>query len=104
MNIILILGDQLSPNISSLQNIDKDKDIILMCELYNEAEYVKHHKKKIAFLFSAMRHFAEELRTHGYKVTYLKLGDDYTNSFETALQHYVKYYNADKVIVVIITC
>ncbi len=54
----LILGDQLSTSISSLNDCDKAKDIILMCEVWQEATYVKHHKKKIAFLLSAMRHFA----------------------------------------------
>lgn len=46
-----------------------------MCEVWEEATYVKHHKKKIAFLFSAMRHFAEELRGKGFHVHYTKLDD-----------------------------
>ncbi len=64
----LILGDQLSMDISSLQECDKDTDIILMCEVWDETTYVKHHKKKIAFLFSAMRHFAQDLTEKGYRV------------------------------------
>ena len=64
-SIRLILGDQLSESISSLKGYDPDTDIILMCEVYNEATYVKHHKKKIAFLFSAMRHFAQALKYNG---------------------------------------
>ncbi len=63
--LCLILADQLSPE--SLEGIDKN-DTILMAEVKAEAKYVKHHKKKIAFLFSAMRHFAEELRQKGYQV------------------------------------
>ncbi len=55
----IILGDQLDTNISSLDGLNVEKDIILMCEVWDEATYVKHHKKKIAFLFSAMRHFAK---------------------------------------------
>ena len=47
----LILGDQLSHSITSLEGYDSAKDIILMCEVWDEASYVKHHKKKIAFLF-----------------------------------------------------
>jgi len=58
----VVLGDQLSNEISSLNNIDAENDIVLICEVFAEATYVKHHKKKIAFLFSAMRHFSEELR------------------------------------------
>ena len=75
-NLILILGDQLTPDISSLKNADKDRDVILMCEVGDEACYVPHHKKKIAFLFSAMRHFAEELKDAGWTVRYVKLTDD----------------------------
>jgi deoxyribodipyrimidine photolyase-related protein len=44
--IILVLGDQLSPYISSLQTANKNKDIILMAEVADEANYVPHHKKK----------------------------------------------------------
>ena len=78
-NLILILGDQLSHNLSSLKTSDKSQDRILMCEVWDEATYVKHHKKKIALLFSAMRHFAEELGEDGWKVDYVKL-DDAENS------------------------
>jgi len=58
----LILGDQLNDAISSLSDVDRQNDIIWMCEVWDEATYVKHHKKKIAFIFSAMRHFANELK------------------------------------------
>jgi deoxyribodipyrimidine photolyase-related protein len=71
----VILGDQLSRGISSLRDCDKAHDIVLMCEVAQEATYVRHHKKKIAFLFSAMRHFATALIADGYNVTYTKLDD-----------------------------
>jgi deoxyribodipyrimidine photolyase-related protein len=74
-NLILILGDQLTPTLSSLAAGDPAQDRVLMAELHDEASYVRHHKKKIAFLFSAMRHFAEELRTLGWTVDYVKLDD-----------------------------
>ena len=61
-SLILILGDQLNKNISSLKHANKDEDIVLMCEVVSEATYVKHHKKKIAFILSAMRHFSVELK------------------------------------------
>ena len=77
--LILIIGDQLSLKISSLRGQDKASCRILMCEVAAEASYVKHHKKKIAFLFSAMRHFADELRAQGWTVDYVKL-DDPANS------------------------
>jgi len=69
-----ILGDQLSPAISSLSDLDRSRDVVVFAELWDEATYVKHHKKKIAFLFSAMRHFADELRADGVTVDYQTLG------------------------------
>ncbi|MEO0811036.1 MAG: cryptochrome/photolyase family protein, partial [Pseudomonadota bacterium] len=74
-NLILILGDQLSSAISSLSRADPNRDTILMAEVAEEATYVRHHKKKIAFLFSAMRHFAVELEQDGWSVDYVKLSD-----------------------------
>ena len=74
-NLILILGDQLSTNISSLQMANRNTDRVLIAEVQTEATYIKHHKKKIAFLFSAMRHFAEELKKSGWSVDYIKIDD-----------------------------
>ena len=93
----LILGDQLSHSIATLRDADKEHDIILMAELWNEATYVKHHKKKIAFLFSAMRHFAVELEECGYRVEYTKLGD--ATSFSEIIEQAIATYKADKIIV-----
>lgn len=74
-DLVLVLGDQLTPSLSSLAAADPSRDRVLMAELHDEATYVRHHKKKIAFVFSAMRHFAEELRAAGWAVDYVKLGD-----------------------------
>ncbi len=62
-----------------------------MCEVWDEATYVKHHKKKIAFLFSAMRHFAEELKESGYQVQYTKLDDkDNAGSFKGEVERAIQ--------------
>ena len=66
--------DQLSESISCLQGIKTD-DVILMIECRTEFSRVKHHKKKIAFWISAMRHFAERMRTLGHQVVYYALDD-----------------------------
>lgn len=69
----LILADQLSESLASLQELDKAYDTIMFCEVMEEASYVPHHPKKIAFLFSAMRHFASDLEAKGIRVRYVKL-------------------------------
>lgn len=72
----LVLGDQLSVAISSLRDCTKSTDKILLAEVKEEATYVKHHKKKIVLLFSAMRHFAQYLRSEGYDVLYRHYDDE----------------------------
>jgi deoxyribodipyrimidine photolyase-related protein len=73
--LILILGDQLTPQISALRGADPADCVVLIAEVAAEAGYVPHHKKKIAFLFSAMRHFADELRGLGWTVDYVSFDD-----------------------------
>ncbi len=71
-----------------------------MCENYNEASYVKHHKKKLVFIFSAMRHFAQELVEDGFDVEYFKL--DSTNkkgSFSFYLEKTAKKHKINEAIV-----
>ena len=98
-NLRLILGDQLSPEISSLKGITAD-DVVLMAELKTEASYANHHKKKIAFIFSAMRHFAEDLKAQGHHVDYIRYDDpqntgDFTGEVERALTR----HSVDRIIV-----
>lgn len=73
--LILILGDQLSPDVAALREADRDRDVVLMAEVGAEATYVPHHPKKIAFLFAAMRKFAAALAADGWQVRYTKLDD-----------------------------
>ena len=77
VKLVLILGDQLSPDIA-LREAEKS-DVIVMAEVADEAAYVPHHPKKIAFLFSAMRKFANALEADGWTVAYTKL-DDHENT------------------------
>ena len=96
----LILGDQISQSISSLKGYKSDSDIILMCEVWNEATYAKHHKKKIAFLFSAMRHFAEGLKNQGFNVEYTALdAPDNSGSFSGEVKRMLSKYNFDRIVV-----
>ncbi len=95
----LILGDQLSSSLPSLKNVQED-DVILMCEVKEEATYVHHHPKKIAFLFSAMRHFAEELKAKGYRVRYITLDDPHnTGSLEKEIRRITSEISFKQVIV-----
>ncbi len=92
--LVPILGDQLSRSLSSLEDLDPEAAVILMMEVWDEATYVKHHKQKIVLIFSAMRHFAEELRAEGFTVDYVKLDDpDNTGSFTGEVARAVERYD-----------
>ncbi len=93
-----IFGDQLSFNLPNFANFSPKKDIILMCEVMEEASYAWHHPKKIAFIFSAMRHFAKDLQNRGFIVDYIKLDDPKNlGSFDEELKRAIKIHNPQKI-------
>ncbi|MCX7567814.1 cryptochrome/photolyase family protein [Sulfitobacter sp. F26169L] len=73
--LILVLGDQLSEKLSALREGDRTTDTVVMAEVKDEATYVRHHPKKIALIFSAMRKFASVLEDDGWLVAYTQLDD-----------------------------
>ncbi len=97
-NLIFILGDQLSPSLTSLKDADPAQDCILMCEVMDEASYVRHHKRKLAFIFSSMRHFAQELRHAGFVVHYVQLDEEgNTGSLTGELERSLKRVSPERV-------
>ena len=74
--LVLVLGDQLSHASPALQDLDPQRDAVLMIEARGEASHVWSHKARIALFLSAMRHFAAELRERGVPLHYLALDAD----------------------------
>ena len=98
--LIPILGDQLSFDLSSLERADPADAVLLMMEVDDETTYVKNHKRKIAYILSAMRHHAEALRAAGWSVDYVKL-DDRANSggFSGEVARAIKRHGPDAIVV-----
>ena len=96
--LVLVLGDQLSLSLNALTQSDKSQDRVLMVEVDEETRYVRHHKKKIAFLLSAMRHFAQQLTDEGWTVDYVKLDDlENTGSFSGEIARAVTRFRPHRV-------
>ena len=96
----LVLGDQLSQSLSSLGDIDRNSDTVLMCEVMGEVTYVRHHKKKVAFILSAMRHFADTLCEQGISVDYVSLDDpENSGNFRGEVARAVTRHDAERLIV-----
>ncbi|WP_338081948.1 cryptochrome/photolyase family protein [Donghicola mangrovi] len=96
--LILVLGDQLSMDLSALREGDKDRDMVVMAEVADEATYVKHHPKKIAFLFAAMRKFAQALEEDGWQVAYRRLDQDGSDSICGELLRRAEEFDAHEVL------
>ena len=95
----LVLGDQLNRGLAGLADLDPAQDVVLMAEVIEEVTYVRHHKRKIAFLFSAMRHFADALRAEGVTVEYTRLDDPANSgSFTGEIARAVESHAPDRLI------
>ncbi|MGI4881538.1 MAG: cryptochrome/photolyase family protein [Janthinobacterium lividum] len=99
--LIPVLGDQLSHNLASLAKADRATSVVLMVEITDETGYVRHHKKKIALILSAMRHFADELRNDGWTVDYVELdAPGNTGSFTGEVRRAIDRHHPDRIRVV----
>ncbi len=87
MSVILrpLLGDQLSLSLASIRDAAPD-DVFVLAEIVEETQYVRHHPQKIALIFAAMRHFAEQLRAQGRHVFYYAFSEDPPQSLTAALK------------------
>ena len=88
MITIWILGDQLTHHHSAIPTAQKSRDAILMIESKAWAVSLNHHQIKLAMIFSAMRHFASELRSRGWQVDYYEMAENY----ESALRHHLQKF------------
>jgi deoxyribodipyrimidine photolyase-related protein len=96
----VVLGDQLSLQLTALEDLDTQHDIVLMMEVRDESTYVLHHKQKIVLVLSAMRHFAVELRERGITVDYVQLdAPDNTGGLTSEVLRAVARHAPDRLVV-----
>jgi len=90
---IWVLGDQLWQGQSALasQEHDKANTPIILIESLALAKERRYHKQKLILIWSAMRHFAEELTAAGWQVTY-----EAAESFEPPLQRWIEKNSIDE--------
>ncbi|MGB6296158.1 MAG: cryptochrome/photolyase family protein [Rivularia sp. (in: cyanobacteria)] len=89
---IWILGDQLYLTQTALQTYNNPSQVeIILIESYSHIKKIRYHKQKLVLIWSAMRHFAEELRQQGYSVTY-EIAED----FQTPLESWINENQIDE--------
>jgi len=87
MKTLWILGNQLNKELVGFKEIDRKEDVILLIESKERSRRRKVHKQKLVLVISAMRHFAEELKSVGYTVDYRK-SESFTEGFGEHLRDY----------------
>ncbi|GEM01374.1 deoxyribodipyrimidine photolyase-related protein [Halolactibacillus halophilus] len=93
MKTLWLFGNQLSTSLKGLSQINQTTDQVLLIEAKSRAVWKDYHKKKLVLIFSAMRHFARELRALGYQVDYREV-----DSFQEGWDAHVKDYQPAEVI------
>jgi deoxyribodipyrimidine photolyase-related protein len=82
---VWILGDQLWHGGSAIASGDPATPVILI-ESLAHVRVRPYHQQKLVLIWSAMRHFAQELRDRGHKVEYCESED-----FQPPLQAWIKH-------------
>lgn len=83
---LLVLGNQLFDH-PHLKSVPKDA-VVFMREDTELCTYFQFHKQKIILFLSAMRSYADELRSWGFGVHYESL-EGTTSSYEEALRRFI---------------
>ena len=90
---VWILGDQLWQNQARLNRTDDKSSLpVILIESWQQVQQRPYHRQKLVLIWSAMRHFAEELRAGGCQVTYTTSGD-----FEAPLKAWIQAHNITEV-------
>ncbi|MFN4279027.1 cryptochrome/photolyase family protein [Thermosynechococcus sp.] len=84
---VWVLGDQLWQGQAALQSCPTPVPVILI-ECHGWAKQRRYHAQKLVLVWSAMRHFAQELAAAGWPVTYAVAPD-----FATPLRRWIEAHN-----------
>lgn len=81
---IWVLGDQLWLNQTALASVGSDRAHVILVESRSHLRAYQYHIQKLILVWSAMRHFAADLRSAGWAVDYVQAED-----FEEPLRQWV---------------
>jgi deoxyribodipyrimidine photolyase-related protein len=99
-HLVLVLGDQLDGSSAAFDGFDPGQDAVLMIEARHEAAYVPQHKRRLAFFFAAMRHFAQAQRGAGRRVHYAALDDpDNRGTFAEEIVRWAQALDPQQIVV-----
>jgi deoxyribodipyrimidine photolyase-related protein len=89
---VWILGDQLLENHPALAASEQGACIVLV-ESHRRSVKLPYQRKKLVLMFSAMRHYAEHLRSRGYCVDYRQ-----AETFSKALREHIHEHQPTRLV------
>ena len=95
MNLFIILGNQLFPE-SHFKPYKKNHHFF-MSESLKMCNKYKYHKKKLLFLLTSMRIFAQNLKDKNYDISYNKIGIKDYDDFYPNLRKLILKYKVKKI-------
>ncbi|MFN2476460.1 MAG: cryptochrome/photolyase family protein, partial [Chthoniobacterales bacterium] len=97
MQTIWVLGDQVSLESTALAAADPADSVVLMIESKARGGALLYHQLKLVLVYSAMRHFARDLRERGWMVDYHLI--DETPAFEEGLSRHVDKFRPNELVI-----
>lgn len=96
-NLLVLFNDQIAFPIKQNENFDKKQDYILFIEPAEFFFKSNHHKKKLVFILSSFRNYAEELKKENYNILYEKIEDNVQrDTINIICDKYLKEYHIEK--------
>ncbi|HET9239096.1 MAG TPA: cryptochrome/photolyase family protein [Oligoflexus sp.] len=97
MDVMLVLGNQLfNPELALRQGLKAEKTLVYMREDRELCTHFRYHQQKIVLFLAAMRGYAEELRSFGFRVHYEPLGPN-SLSYDDAFSLFLKENKVERV-------
>lgn len=85
---VWILGDQLTAGHAALRGHERRDTRVLLVESQARARRLPYHKQKLVLVWSAMRHFADELRAAGWQVDFRAEAPTYRAALEAHVRRF----------------
>jgi deoxyribodipyrimidine photolyase-related protein len=99
--LLVVFGDQLAPRAGVLQELDAERDALLLVEVEGESRHVPSGKQRTVLFLSAMRHFSLEQARTGRRVHHVRLDEPgNAQSLRAELERQVERLAPERLLVV----
>lgn len=95
--LIIVLHDQLDRRSAAFDGVDPSQDVVWMAEVREELQRVPSSRARLVMFLSAQRHFAQALRSEGWRLDYYDLAAE-LKSIEDGLRRTIVADRPERVV------